>query len=145
MLLSFVLYRSEACESITDREVQKIISTSARSNARADITGFLHYDHGHFLQYLEGPYRALSRKLAVIERDPRHHAFTVIAEGTNDTRVFPSWGMGRLDADLMPSGGILATEAWLMPPSGIDPLPLIGAFTAHARRQGMREGLQHAS
>lgn len=45
------------------------------------MTGILTVKDGRFAQVIEGQERALRRLMASIERDPRHHSVTVIADG----------------------------------------------------------------
>ncbi|MEM9474657.1 MAG: BLUF domain-containing protein [Pseudomonadota bacterium] len=134
MELSFVLYRSKAHTSASPADVSDIVTTSLHLNAREGLTGFLHFDRGFFLQYLEGPPGPLARKIARIHKDRRHDEFTILADGDIDERFFPDWDMGQISKDLLPNEGPLATHSWLLPVDSIDPLPLIEAFAAHAGR-----------
>jgi len=110
-----------------------IVATSLRNNARDGITGFLHSEQDHFLQYLEGPHDAVMTKLAKIQKDPRHYNFMILADGTTDERLYPGWDMGQLEA-LHPDDTALlhAMSAWLKPDPDIDPLPILSAFAASA-------------
>lgn len=139
MDLYFALYRSTATSRIRQRDVLSILSSSLRNNARDTITGFLHSDHGHYLQYLEGPHAAVMRKLAVIQRDPRHRDFRVLADGTLDERLFRDWDMGEIDMmqDCDVTGALL--NNWQMRDAILDPVPLLLAFSAKALGAGAVE------
>jgi len=50
-------------------------------NGELDMTGILTVKDGRFAQVIELQERALRRLMASIERDPRHHSVTVIADG----------------------------------------------------------------
>lgn len=132
---SFVLYRSKARRNLGQAAVLDIVTTSARANAREGLTGFLHFDRGYFLQYLEGPKGPLARKVARIHKDRRHSEMVILADGTIDERFFESWDMGQIDANLLPIDGPLATNSWLLPAENVNPQPLIEAFAAYAGAQ----------
>ena len=63
MDIYFALYRSKARSHLDADLVSKIVKTSLRNNARDGLTGFLHTDKDHFLQYLEGPHDPLMHRL----------------------------------------------------------------------------------
>lgn len=132
MELAFTLYRSKARPGLGEAGIVDILAKSVRLNAREGLTGFLHFDRGYFLQYLEGPSAPLGRKVARIYRDKRHSEMVILAEGTIDERFFPTWDMGQINASLLPHDGPLATHSWMLPADQIDALPLIEAFAAHA-------------
>lgn len=134
MELTFALYRSKAKRPITQKTIIDILAKSVRNNNGEGLTGFLHTDHDHFLQYLEGPPATLMRKLARIRKDHRHKNFMILAEGVLDERLFPDWDMGQISQDILPFEGLLSTRSWLQPTPDIDPLPLLQAFAAHAGR-----------
>lgn len=132
MQLYFALYRSKATRDLTDKMVVDIMTTSLRNNARDGLTGFLHTDHGHFLQYLEGLHDPLMHRLSVIQRDSRHQNFMIMADGTIDERLFPDWDMGQI-SHLMPNrDSHEALNSWMRSNATTDPLPLLHGFATHA-------------
>ncbi|MEL6800742.1 MAG: BLUF domain-containing protein [Pseudomonadota bacterium] len=139
MELSFILYRSKARKTLGHSSVADIVASSTRFNAREGLTGFLHFDRGYFLQYLEGPKGPLSRTVARIYKDRRHGEMVILADGTIDERFFEGWDMGQIDANLLPAQGPLATSSWLLPAENVDPLPLIEAFAAFSGAHGGME------
>ncbi|TCO72955.1 BLUF domain-containing protein [Rhodovulum euryhalinum] len=130
--LFFLLYRSSAHRTLDGDTVIGILSQSLRNNPGNGLTGFLHVDRNHFLQYLEGPRVPLMRMATRISKDRRHRDFVILAEGTIDERFFPDWDMGQIADENLPSDGILAERSWLNPDAEIDPMPLIQAFASHA-------------
>ncbi len=62
-------------------------------NVELDMTGILTVKDGRFAQVIEGQERALRRRMASIERDPRHHSVTVIADGPIEMRRSRDWRM----------------------------------------------------
>lgn len=132
MELSFALYRSKAKKHLNADIVSKIIQTSLRNNKRDGLTGFLHTDKDHFLQYLEGPHDPLMHRLSVIQRDLQHYNFMILADGTTDERLFPDWDMGQIKF-LQPQFGDSAIDmGWMRPNPNVDVLPLLTAFATHA-------------
>lgn len=136
MELSFALYRSKATRKVTEKTVIDILAKSIRNNESEGLTGFLHTDHDHFLQYLEGPPNPLMRKLVRIQKDRRHKNFMILAEGVIDERFFPDWDMGQISNTILPFEGLLSNKSWLKPNPDIDPVPLLQAFAAHAGQFG---------
>jgi hypothetical protein len=59
MDIHFVLYRSRARRKLTQQIMIDILAQSLRNNPQDGLTGFLHTERDHFLQYLEGPSRPL--------------------------------------------------------------------------------------
>lgn len=46
------------------------------------------------MQFLEGPEAPIRALYARIERDPRHTAVALLADGSATAREFPDWAMG---------------------------------------------------
>lgn len=132
MLNSFVLYRSHARRPLDEKTVCDLLAKSMRNNLNEGLTGFLHTDQDHFLQYIEGAPGPLMRKVAQIQKDRRHIRFKTLAIGTTDKRFFPGWEMGQIDPKLLPANKLLATKPWLKTTFSADPLRLIHAFAEHA-------------
>lgn len=132
MDLSFALYRSKAKSHLNADMVSKIIKASVRNNAREGLTGFLHTDQDHFLQYLEGPHDALMHRLSVIQRDLKHYNFRILADGTIDERLFPDWDMGQIRFLQPQFEGSALDMGWMRPNRDVDAVPLLSAFAAHA-------------
>lgn len=85
----------------------RIRNSSARHNARLDVTGMLLCSAGSFLQLIEGEERAVINTFNRIERDPRHTDITVVDWQFIVDRHFGQWHMaarelGRADADAHP-------------------------------------------
>lgn len=95
-----LIYVSEARSELGSEEVFRIIEQSSRNNPRANITGFLIFSGGRFLQLVEGPAEALDALVATVERDPRHHSFQVLARRPVHERSFPRWRMKRVGVGL---------------------------------------------
>jgi hypothetical protein len=75
-------------------DVVRIISTSRRNNAAANITGVLHFDGKSFCQYLEGEGVVLEPLRLSILADQRHQDIRVLLDGKTTTRRFSGWRVG---------------------------------------------------
>lgn len=91
-----ILYRSVASEALESGDVFKIVQASAANNNAAELSGFLLYSSGCFLQLLEGPEDAVSRLIAVVQNDERHRDFSVLFDEPIQARSFPQWRMRRI-------------------------------------------------
>lgn len=91
-----LIYVSQARLGLSSEELFKIIEQSARNNPSADLTGFLIYRAGQFLQLLEGPLMSLDHLLQTLASDPRHHDLRVLARDPIKERSFPRWRMKRI-------------------------------------------------
>ena len=132
MDINFVLYRSKAKRHLRGRVVSEIVRISLLNNQRDGLTGFLHTDQDHFLQYLEGPKDPLMHRISVIQRDLKHYNFIILADGTLDERLFPDWDMGQITLLQPQFNGASIDMGWMRPNPDVDPLPLLTAFAAHA-------------
>jgi hypothetical protein len=128
MSLYFVLYRSKATKPLNEATIIDIVAKSMRNNPRDGLTGFLHTEDNHFLQFLEGPRDPLMRKIAKIRKDRRHMNFIILADGEIDERFFPEWGIGRLPEEVTEIMG----KDWMFPSPAVNPLPLLQAFAEYA-------------
>ena len=81
------------------REVDQILATSRRNNARAGVTGALMFNHGCFAQALEGPHDALQGVFERIQCDPRHSRVVVLAFEPVAQPAFAEWSMAYVGAD----------------------------------------------
>lgn len=93
MNLTRLVYYSQRNPS-ESLQVQDLVSTCKRNNARMNVSGLLHYNGDHFLQVLEGGRVEVSALYHRIARDTRHT--NIILLGCSDVRerMFPNWSMG---------------------------------------------------
>lgn len=121
-----IIYTSIATEKFAADQLFSIIQTSVRNNGNRDVTGFLAYKGGRFVQYLEGPENELHDLLAVIEQDPRHDHLTIVTDRNIRNRSFDSWRMERLTS--MSELSKRLNEALLDDPTRGDTLVKLIAF-----------------
>lgn len=95
-----VIYTSAARPGLPHDEVFRIIEQSARNNPSGDITGFLLFRGGRFLQLVEGPLMALEMLLAKLAHDERHHELHVLSRLPIAQRSFPRWRMRRVGVEI---------------------------------------------
>ena len=101
MSLIRLVYASESrlVEANRQAEIDRIIESARRLNARNDITGFLLATTASFAQVLEGDGRTVAETYGRIVADPRHDAVRLLAEHGIDQRGFPHWSMGLAERD----------------------------------------------
>ena len=87
-------YFSSAVVPFTDPELETLLDQAWKKNAHLDITGFLIYSNGHFLQVLEGEESRVTNLLRIIKQDPRHEMFVPLGTQHTHQRAFPDWSMG---------------------------------------------------
>jgi CheY-like chemotaxis protein len=88
-----LLYYSQATSSPSEAELYALLSQARQANAARQITGVLVYQHGHYIQVLEGPEAEVRALYARIQQDPRHTRVTTISEVTDCPRYLGHWRM----------------------------------------------------
>jgi len=81
---------------LSREEVDRILASSQRNNAKADITGVMLYNGRNFLQMLEGQSAGLNALMRRIGNDPRHTGITMLHSGEIEERTCPDWAMRRI-------------------------------------------------
>lgn len=95
-----LIYTSEARAGLSQEDVFRIVEQSARNNPSADITGFLVFQRGRFLQLIEGPLMALEMLMAQLAQDDRHGGLKVLSRAPISDRSFPRWRMRRVGVEM---------------------------------------------
>lgn len=95
-----IVYTSRAAAGVSGAGVFDIVATSARNNPGREVTGFLIFSDGEFLQLIEGPPNQLDRLLATLRTDLRHRDLEVLSRRPVAQRTFANWQMRRFDTDL---------------------------------------------
>ena len=110
--LQFLIYTSRVTNNMDEQGLNDILEQARSFNRRNRITGYLLFNDGVFLQYIEGPQSVIKKLFTSIARDPRHQDVTLLVEGFLDERLFIDWSMGFQALDkqnLLCRGGITAT------------------------------------
>ncbi|MEM9325691.1 MAG: BLUF domain-containing protein [Bacteroidota bacterium] len=92
-----VVYISEAKQKFSFSQLKELTDLATVQNAKLGITGFLYYDHGRFLQYLEGPEQQLMDLLRKIRIDDRHNIIYTRVSIPLPFARFSDWSMQYLD------------------------------------------------
>ncbi len=93
-------YSSRAVTTFCEDSLLSLADGASARNQQLDITGYLYFRDGFFMQYLEGPQTTVEALMTKIQKDPRHQILSTIALPSNQKRVFPHWYMRYLGADL---------------------------------------------
>ena len=91
-----VVYVSDAARAFDAPELQQLAIDAAQRNAEREVSGFLYYQDGKFLQYIEGADSNVSALMEKITGDPRHTVTHQRRDALLPTRRFPNWSMRRL-------------------------------------------------
>ena len=77
-MLIHLIYSSVAVSAVSAAELQELLITSRRNNARINVTGMLLYADGAFFQAIEGEEQAVLSLYERLTHDKRHHSQTLI-------------------------------------------------------------------
>jgi len=88
-----IVYVSRATRDLTRQDVDRILETARERNHSLDISGFLLFNGGTFVQLLEGPPGNVSSLYGAIEKDPRHQDTHILLEHFAPSRLLSSWAM----------------------------------------------------
>jgi hypothetical protein len=95
-----VVYCSRATAGMDDAQLQRIVATARRSNARQGITGMLVFGSGIFFQWLEGPRDNVLALMALLRTDARHENIVELSTDEDiGERLFPDWDMELVTSD----------------------------------------------
>lgn len=89
-----LIYVSHSCVEMDEARLRELLAQSRGKNARLGITGMLLFQHGNFMQVLEGSRDAVSSLMDSIRADSRHTNVVVIQETERPEREFADWTMG---------------------------------------------------
>lgn len=85
-----------------EAELVQLLTRSREYNQEMNVTGFLIYVDGSFLQWIEGPTEGIDDVYQRINSDPRHAQISAIFEGVLGERHFPNWSMAYLPGSEVP-------------------------------------------
>lgn len=88
-----VIYTSTARKLMTERDLETLLRSARKHNARQGLTGLLIYHDGCFFQILEGEEDVVKRCYRFIQLDPRHTNCIELANGPAVSRMFSQWWM----------------------------------------------------
>ncbi len=92
------IYISKATLPITDLIIKNILEKSRVNNLERKISGYLYYDEGYFLQYIESDTaNTINKLIAVLEKDQRHQIINCFKTSHTGNKRFLEWSMGQID------------------------------------------------
>ena len=94
-----LVYASTAVKAFSSEALLVLLQRSRAKNARLDITGFLLYKNGSFMQALEGEETVVRDLFATIAKEPRHRDILTLVAIPVPKRQFPDWSMGFQNLD----------------------------------------------
>lgn len=94
MALERIIYTSRATRPLCRSDLEVILASARERNAANEVTGYLLYDDGHFIQAIEGEASVVGPLAERIAEDDRHEAFQVLARESIAVREFDDWAMG---------------------------------------------------
>lgn len=94
-----LVYTSTAERSLTQSELDSILSSAQRNNAKIGVTGFLIYDGENFIQLLEGDERDVQSIYKRILDDARHSHVEPLLQDTKPNRSLSNWAMAYTQLD----------------------------------------------
>ena len=89
-----VLYVSSATAGFTDEQLIDFLRSWRDYNTQHQITGFLLYERGNFMQVLEGPQSSVNELVKAIQVDSRHTGMIILWRKAIAEREFGTWCMG---------------------------------------------------
>jgi len=91
-----LVYVSKALEHFDDASLEKIASFAKKQNNKFQITGYLYFEKGIFIQYVEGSKPHVLQLFSNIKKDTRHEILNMQTHETLEERKFPLWKMRKL-------------------------------------------------
>lgn len=90
--LTAAMYVSQALTPFDERALRQLERKAQATNFSLGVTGYLFFDAGRFVQYLEGEAMDVEEVLARIRYDSRHRILTTLRTPIVSRR-FPNWYM----------------------------------------------------
>lgn len=91
-----IVYVSKAVVPFDDEGLTELAAQASKRNAELGVTGYLFFEKGRFVQYVEGEAEVVSGLMERIARDERHDVLHQVQADDVDERRFPSWNMRQL-------------------------------------------------
>lgn len=125
-----IVYVSQARVVFDHAALDELAVLSTCRNAEHGITGYLFFENGEFVQYIEGAPDTVKRLMARIELDSRHEVLAADYDENLAARRFPDWSMQRIFPEQLVHFGVENALA--------DAL-----LSLKTDREGLRESIWH--
>lgn len=94
MYLVSLIYASEVNGNLGPNDIDSILDSAKKNNAKGRVTGALMFNSNYFLQYLEGPRASVNEIYHHIVKDRRHKNIVILDYKEVAEREFKHWSMG---------------------------------------------------
>lgn len=88
-----LVYASTSTRTVNQQMVENILLKAKENNEKENLTGFLVFNSGFFLQVLEGCQASVNKIFCKIVCDERHSNVTILSYDDIYERSFPLWTM----------------------------------------------------
>ena len=93
MTVAQLLYTSKAQPNLAKSELDAILVSAQRNNAKIGVTGFLLFDGVNFVQLLEGAERDVQQIYRRVCSDDRHSNVKALLQENKPHRILSNWAM----------------------------------------------------
>lgn len=87
-------YVSSSRDDLSASDLEHLFYVNKRNNTELNISGILIYNHGNFLQILEGEEQKITSLFKKISQDKRHNSIIKLIESTISERIFDDYENG---------------------------------------------------
>lgn len=111
-----IVYISQATIDFNKNLIKELADNAAAHNAHTEITGYLWFKKGQFVQYIEGHESDIDNLMAQITTDKRHQVLYQQTTSCNAKR-FPNWSMRYIsarDAHMVDLESIITNQLLMM-------------------------------
>ena len=91
--LMSICYRSVVSADMQVNDILHIVETAQNRNAARNVTGVLFYEHGRFLQWIEGTDQSLAEVMQAIRNAKGHTSIEIISMEKIAARRYSEWHM----------------------------------------------------
>ena len=98
-MLYNLCYVSSATKSLSDSDLEHLFRVNKRNNTDLKISGILVYNHGNFLQILEGEKQKIDTLFNKIRLDKRHNHIIELISTSIEERIFDDYELGFVIVD----------------------------------------------
>jgi hypothetical protein len=91
--LEALIYVSSAVGTLSDEDIEHLLTQARDRNIEHNITGLLMFIGGNFIQYIEGPSSELDLIYKIIMDDPMHAGIIKLMHAPIENREFSNWAM----------------------------------------------------
>jgi len=96
-----LIYISRSTAEFNVGALRQLATTAAVKNKDLNVTGYLYFDQGYFLQYIEGHFQTIRDLMQTISQDERHDIIKILERDGLTKRKFPRWHMQYLSMNFM--------------------------------------------